>query len=171
MTEPGNDDQPAAGVTVRRLRPADWAQLRDARLAALAEAPYAFSSTLARERDFTEETWRSRTETSAIFAAWTGAVVAGMASALLAEDGRWHVVGMWVDPQFRGRGLADRLLSAACDFACAQGAAFVTLWVTEVNDRARAFYRRFGFAPTGVRALVRPDDPDHWEEELRLAVG
>jgi ribosomal protein S18 acetylase RimI-like enzyme len=40
--------------------------------------------------------------------------------------------------------------------------------VTEVNDRARAFYRRLGFAPTGVRQPVRPEEPDHWEEELAL---
>ena len=44
----------------------------------------------------------------------------------------------------------------------------MTLWVTEVNDRARAFYRKFGFQPTGTRQLVRPDEPDHWEEELAL---
>jgi ribosomal protein S18 acetylase RimI-like enzyme len=40
--------------------------------------------------------------------------------------------------------------------------------VTEVNYRARAFYRRLGFEPTGGRELVRPDEPDNWEEELRL---
>ena len=48
------------------------------------------------------------------------------------------------------------------------GAGTVTLWVTEVNDRARAFYRRLGFAPTGARQLVWPEEPDHWEEELAL---
>ena len=29
----------------------------------------------------------------------------------------------------------------------------------------RAFYGRLGFRPTGARQLVRPDEPDHWEEE------
>ncbi len=40
--------------------------------------------------------------------------------------------------------------------------------VTEVNGRARAFYRRLGFVPTGGRQLVRPDEPDLWKEELAL---
>ena len=48
------------------------------------------------------------------------------------------------------------------------GGESMTLWVTEVNDRARAFYRKFGFQPTGARQLVRPDEPDRWEEELAL---
>jgi ribosomal protein S18 acetylase RimI-like enzyme len=158
-------------AAIRQLGPADWAQLRETRLAALAEAPYAFASTLAREEGFTEETWRSRTQTSAVFAAWTGPAIAGTASVLILEDGGWHIVGMWVSPALRGGGVAHQLLAAACDYARGQGAGSITLWVTEVNERARAFYRRFGFAPTGGRQLVRPEDPDHWEEELAMALG
>lgn len=34
------------------------------------------------------------------------------------------------------------------------GARTVTLWMTDVNGRARAFYDRLGFEPTGSRAVV-----------------
>ena len=60
----------------------------------------------------------------------------------------------------------DQLVERVCEQARRAGAGVVTLWVTEVNDRARAFYRRLGFAPTGARQLVWPQEPDHWEEEL-----
>jgi len=154
---------------VRLLTADDWTELRDARLAALAEAPYAFSSTLAREQEFTEQTWRERAGSGRTFAAWDGDSVAGLATGL-PEDGHWHLVGMWVSPKARGTGIADRLVTAVCELARQSGSASVTLWVTEVNGRARAFYRRLGFVPTGGRQLVRPDEPDLWEEELALRI-
>ena len=47
-------------VVVREVIPDDWQTLRDIRLAALREAPYAFGSSYAREAPFTEEQWRGR---------------------------------------------------------------------------------------------------------------
>jgi len=158
---------------VRRLTAGDWAQLRAARLAALAEAPYAFASTLGREQDYPEELWRSRAGSGGTFGAWQGATIVGLATGLPPEAAPpaktaadWHLVGMWVAPACRGQGVADQLVDAVCEVARQSGAASVTLWVTEVNDRARAFYQRLGFAPTGGRQLVRPEEPDHFEEEL-----
>lgn len=155
---------------VRRLTAEDWMALRDARLAALAEAPYAFSSTLAREQEFTETIWRERAGSGRTFAAWDGDTIVGLATGL-PEDGQWHLVGMWVSPKVRGSGVADELVTAVCELARQSGFTSVTLWVTEVNGRARAFYRRLGFAPTGGRQLVRPDEPDNWEEELVLRIA
>jgi GNAT superfamily N-acetyltransferase len=181
-------DDCAPGFRVRLLVADDWAQLRAARLAALAEAPYAFASTLAREQSFDEELWRGRAGSGRTFAAFDGGDIVGLATGLPADyeplpaDNRrrpatddrtppWHLVGMWVAPDYRGKGAADWLVQAVCELARESGAATVTLWVTEVNARARAFYRRLGFAPTGARQPVRPDEPDHWEEELALTLG
>jgi len=160
-------------IVVRQLTAGDWAQLRAARLAALAEAPYAFASTLAREQDFADEVWRSRAGSGGTFGAWQGATIVGLATGLppdavppAGSAAAWHLVGMWVAPACRGEGVADQLVDAVCELARQSGAASVTLWVTDVNGRARAFYRRLGFAPTGGRQLVRPEEPDHFEEEL-----
>jgi ribosomal protein S18 acetylase RimI-like enzyme len=75
---------------------------------------------------------------------------------------------MWVSPALRGSGLAERLVQAVAGAARSDGATRLMLWVTDVNDRGRAFYGRLGFRPTGTRALVRPEEPDHWEEERSL---
>jgi ribosomal protein S18 acetylase RimI-like enzyme len=163
-------------VEVRRLVAADWAALREVRLAALADAPYAFSSTLNRERGFDEAAWRGRLDSNAHVGAWRPGPQVGLIGLAggfpePAEPGRdepraWHLVSMWVTPQGRGQGIADRLVAAVCELARADGAGQVALWVTEVNPRARAFYRRAGFRETGQRQLVRPDEPGHWEERM-----
>ncbi len=157
-------------MQIRLVTEDDWAQMRAARLAGLAEAPYAFASTLPREEHFTEQTWRERAARGNTFAAWDGDEIVGLATGIVHDEG-WHLVGMWVSPQVRGSGIADGLVTSVCELARQDGAASITLWVTEVNGRARAFYRRLGFAPTGNRQLVRPDEPDHWEEELTLRLS
>ena len=67
-------------------------------------------------------------------------------------------------------GLADRLIGAVAGHARDQNAPTLTLWVTDGNDRARAFYRRAGFRSTGRRQQVRPEEPGLWEEEMLLVI-
>jgi ribosomal protein S18 acetylase RimI-like enzyme len=159
-------------VEIRRLVPADWAALREVRLAGLTEAPYAFASTLDREAGFDELTWRERLSSTAHLGAersgpaaglvglvagfpeplaWSGG---GAAGAERGPAGRlvWHLASMWVSPQVRGQGVADGLVAAICALARTQGATQMALWVTDVNTRARAFYRRAGFRETGQRS-------------------
>jgi len=158
-------------VQIRQLVEDDWAALRTARLAALAEAPYAFGSTVAREEQFTEQTWRDRTRTGAIFAAWSGSEIVGLATGRPDPDDGWGLFGMWVHPDRRGGDVAGGLVAAVCEHARGAGAGEIGLWVTEVNARARAFYARLGFVPTGGRELVRPEEPDHWEVHMARQLG
>jgi ribosomal protein S18 acetylase RimI-like enzyme len=177
----------ADDVVIRRLEPADWLALKAVRLAALADAPEAFASTLAREQGYSEQRWREWLDsTAATFGAFTAAEpdsapaarIGGIAAAFVRPrpaggdgDTDWHLISMWVSPGLRGTGVASGLVDAVCAQARRSGADQVSLWVTDVNERARAFYERLGFTPTGRRQPVRPDEPDHWETELaqRLA--
>ncbi len=171
-----SDEAPSApGIRVRRLGPSDWQISRQVRLTALAEAPYAFMSTLAREQQFDEQIWRQRlgSTAAATYHAWVDGEPAGTATGKIDDPadeftvaGSWQIVGMWVDPRARGTGVADRLIDAVTAHARERGATAVTLWVTEVNARARAFYQRMGFVLTGARQPVREDQPDHWEEQM-----
>jgi hypothetical protein len=70
----------SVGVEVRQADPADWEELR---LRALADAPYAFSSTLEQEAAFPEEVWRRWAEggtASVDFIAREGGASIGMAA-------------------------------------------------------------------------------------------
>jgi ribosomal protein S18 acetylase RimI-like enzyme len=155
---------------IRRAETGDWEALRDVRLAALANAPYAFMSTLAQELDFGEQRWREWIAKSVFFLAWDGARPVGIIGAFVHDDGNWHVISMWVSPAARGTGVAGRLMDTVVGHLRAQGVPQVSLWVTDGNDRARAFYEKHGFRATGNRQPVRPQTPDEWEEEMLLTL-
>lgn len=157
------------GVQIRRMEPGEWTTVRGVRLAALADAPEAFASTLDRELGFEEATWRERIAASPWFLAWRDGEPVGLVAVVTQQPGGLHLVSMWVSPQVRGSGVADGLVAAVTAHARAAGVSTVTLWVATGNDRARGFYERMGFRPTGVRQTYqRADAPDLDEEELAL---
>src|SRR5215472_2173042 len=160
---------------ITRAGPQDWQVYRRVRFAALADAPYAFSSTLEREQGYPDDRWSQRlgSVTAATFLAWQDGEPVGAATGKVenpadehAIPGSWQLVGMWVEPRARGLGVADALVEAVAGHAASQGAEALVLWVTEINDRARRFYERMGFQPTGARQVVRPDEPDYWEQQM-----
>lgn len=61
---------------------------------------------------------------------------------------------VYLDRQCRGRGIADRLVTTAVDFAAQNGAAGVELWTDTRFTAAHRFYARLGFVFTGwTRAI------------------
>jgi GNAT superfamily N-acetyltransferase len=136
------------GYTLRTLSPDEWPTWRDIRLHALADAPDAFGSTLAREQAFGEAEWRGRLASPSVVASWDGAPVA-CGGAFRSRPGWATVVAMWVEPGHRGRGLSRRLLDVLVAWARAEGLG-VEIGVNQANPGARAAYLAYGFVPTGA---------------------
>lgn len=67
-----------------------------------------------------------------------------------APGGDAELARLYVAPAWHGRGVAGALLGAGVDAARADGAGRLRLAVYQRNVRAVAFYRRHGFAVTGV---------------------
>ena len=155
-------------VIVLRLAEDDWRQLREVRLAALAEAPTAFGSSLRREQGFDEVRWRAWARSAAMFVAVVDESPVGMAAGVAGKSGgQRKLVAMWVDPRWRGRDTALSLMRSVIDWAGAEGAERVTLWVAQGNDSARRLYERRGFRLTGVRKPL-PSNPALWIDEMAL---
>ncbi|MFJ8254515.1 GNAT family N-acetyltransferase [Streptomyces sp. NPDC094466] len=82
-----------------------------------------------------------------------------------------HLVGVFVRPEVRGTGVTDALFREAVVWAWSLSSPRVErvrLYVHEKNPRAAAFYRRFGFVPSGQRI---PAPGGRGEVELEYVLG
>ncbi|HWE56437.1 MAG TPA: GNAT family N-acetyltransferase [Acidimicrobiales bacterium] len=170
----GTTEVQAAGlVVVERVGLADLDEVRSVRFRALQDAPEAFGSTLAREHGLSEVDWHRRLTTGAWWLARQDGRVVGLVAGIHPEGTQTReLVSMWVDPTARGEGVADLLVGVVFDWARAEGAEAVTLWVVDGNRPAERLYQRVGFVPTGIR-VDRPGDPPRIENQMmvRLASG
>lgn len=91
-----------------------------------------------------------RREEREYLVALSGSQVVGFAG-LLYVVGEGHITTVAVDPDKQGGRIGTRLMLILARRAIVHGADSVTLEVRASNAPALALYRRFGFAPSGVR--------------------
>ena len=148
-------------IDLRVLTPDDWRAWRQLRLAALAEAPYAFGSRLAdwQGDGDREERWRARLNIPGSYnvVAILDGEPAGMASGVPAGEGAAELISMWVSPAARGHGVGDHLVRAVAQWARRAGAGVLRIAVVPGNENATALYRRNGFRATGELGDLMPD--------------
>jgi ribosomal-protein-alanine N-acetyltransferase len=83
---------------------------------------------------------------------------------LVAFAGLWlmadeaHITTFAVHPDWRRRGIAQRLMVALVELSLEIGAQRMTLEVRASNEAAQALYRRFGFVDVGRRPRYYTDD-------------
>lgn len=91
-------------------------------------------------------------------------------SGLMVTGDEGHVTNIAVHPDFRRRGIAARLMCATMRDAIGRGVTAVTLEVRASNAAAQELYRRFGFAPGGIRrnyySDIREDALIMWAHDV-----
>jgi len=143
------------------LTPDDWQLWRQLRLAALAEAPGAFGSTVAEWSGSgdTEPRWRTRLTSVALnLVLKAGGEPVGMVSATAPNtDEEVKLISLWIAPAGRGRGAGDEAVRQVAAWAHDQHPGHaVVLSVKTDNKRARALYERHCFVDAGPSL----DDPN-----------
>lgn len=159
------------GYTVRRVRAEEWEAVRALRLEALQDAlaPLAFLTSHEFESHHVDDFWKQRAAGASSGGAVAQYVVVaadgrwvGSATGLLEEPGgddygdqpiaqrQVHVVGVWLHPDHRGRGLIQQAIDAVVGWGREHGAERARLYVHADNPRARAAYVKAGFVPTGL---------------------
>jgi len=82
--------------------------------------------------------------------AHVGSLLVGYSGLMFVADDA-HVTTIAVDPIWQRHKIATRLMLHNVRVALQHGAKHLTLEVRVSNDAAQALYRKFGFAPAGVR--------------------
>ena len=83
----------------------------------------------------------------------------GIAPACIASANPGEIQRLYVDRDWHGKGVARVLMSASLEAIGSRGSDVAWLGVWERNERAIAFYRKFGFAPVGSHVFPVGTDP------------
>lgn len=97
------------------------------------------------------------------------AEVAGYFIAMAGVD-ELHLLNITVAPVWQGQGLGSALLAVVQQRARARGLATLWLEVRHGNQRARALYRRLGFAEVGLRRAYYPGG-EHREDAVVMTLA
>ena len=136
-------------MIIRPTTESDWATLKAIRLAALLDAPTAFGVTHASAAAYTDAQWQERASArngTEFLLAFDGEQATGMAARAVSDKQECNLIGMWVQPAYRGTPVAAALVQTLLERAVAQGHRRVVLDVSPENTRAAAFYRKLGFS-------------------------
>ena len=144
----------ADDIRVRRLLPEDAARYREIRLEGLRVSPEAFGNTFEVESARPLELFADRIRDSETLGAFVGAEILGIAGLRVnqgpKESHKGMLVGMYVRPQARNRGVGRRLVEAVIEVARTRGVELLQLAVVSDNEPARRLYARLGFVEYGI---------------------
>jgi ribosomal protein S18 acetylase RimI-like enzyme len=160
-----------SGIRIIELPLERWREYKVLRLTALQSDPLAFGSTYEETLEYPDELWQERLSGQAsliLFAERDGRLV-GTAAVLLEieEDAATaQIVGVFVEREYRGQGIARRLIEALLERVTERAEfARVLLHVTETQAAAYALYRSMGFEEVG-RLVGEHRDGDQVYDEL-----
>lgn len=149
---------------IRAFTADEWRVYKNLRLHALADAPDAFGSTLAREETRPDAEWSRRLASGAearlnlpLVAEVRGEPI-GLAWGRIdpSDPDVAALYQMWVAPSHRGSGVGQMLLEAVITWARARNSSYLDLGVTCGESPARRLYERTGFSPAGEPQPLRP---------------
>jgi RimJ/RimL family protein N-acetyltransferase len=145
-------------VTVRTLTSSDAIAFQRVRLRAIKTSPTSAWPTLDEQSAWSLEEVEAKiqtTSTQAVFGVFAGADLVGIAGLrrerLLQVQHKGLVWGVFIDPNFRGVGLAHRLLETIISYAKSEWELIqINLCVNTQNAPAMRLYESIGFVAFGI---------------------
>ena len=144
-------------MEVRRIHKGQGALLRDVRLKALAESPFAFGAKLSDEEKIplnefeVKADLQATSETSTTFLAFDKTTVVGQIGAFIDQTNNAFICAMWVSPYNRRQGIGENLITSALAWLNQLDNNKVYAWVADDNETAKSFYKSIGFISTNTQ--------------------
>ena len=153
-------------ISVRRIELGEDEIFKRIRLTALRESPSAFATTYESAVNRSADSWREQADSTAqgsdraTFIAFSDDLPIGIA-ALYRDKDRMdvgEVLQVWVAPEFRSKGVAQKILDAVFQWAGENRFRTILATITKGNERARQFYRKYGFKDLDRAAIDNAGD-------------
>lgn len=144
-------------MEVRRIQKGQGMLLRDVRLKALTESPFAFGAKLSDEeitplKEFEKKAdLHATSEVSTTFFAFDEKTVVGQIGAFIDKSDNAFICAMWVSPSDRRKGIGKKLIKAAVAWLNQLDHNEVYAWVSDENTTAKDFYKSNGFIATNTQ--------------------
>jgi ribosomal protein S18 acetylase RimI-like enzyme len=140
-------------IEVRKLRSERWREVRELRLRALKTDPAAFGSAYEEEENLPEEEWQRRMK-NAIFALSEDNKPVGTITYVFSDRVKSkhiaRIFGVYVNPDYRGRGIGKKLLEKALELIRQnKDIVKVQLFVNRKQEAAFRLYKGMGFDVVG----------------------
>jgi ribosomal protein S18 acetylase RimI-like enzyme len=162
----------AADVEVRRLATGDAPLFRDIRLEALRLAADAFASTFEAENAKPLDWFAERLGGLHVLGVFHAGTLVGIASFIVLQNVKMahkgHLVGMYVRPEARRRGVGRRLAEAIIEIARGH-VEVIQLTVVMGNEAARRLYAAVGFEEYGYEKKALKSG-DRYFDEILMAI-
>lgn len=158
-------------INIRRLNIDDANDFRTIRLSGLKHNPEMFGSTYAVESQSPLALFAERIERSVIVGAFHKNQIVGVII-FLQETGlknahKANIYGFYIEPQFRGQGIATQLLQTVLSYA-QDYVEQIMLSVVSTNDLAIQLYKKHGFQIYGTEPRAMKSEIGYQDEILMV---
>ncbi len=156
-----NSNAPEHPIQIRAAEPSDLSAFKELRLQALRDHPEAFSADYQLHERANDEFWNRYfdfNDDATIYLALDEQRLIGMTGVRLEYSPKTRhsafIWGVYVQPQWRGRRIAEALINACLEWALARGALIAKLGVATTNASAIRCYERCGFTTYGREPMA-----------------
>ncbi len=157
-------------ITIRSVTVDDVAALREIRLEALRSHPTAFTADYKAAEERSTEEWQERIQESPIYFACDKDAVVGMSGFFRSrtEATKHHgwIWGVYVQPAYRGYGIAGAMIERSLRWAREQDLKIAYIAAAATNTAAVRCYARCGFSVYGLQPKAIYHDGRYYDELL-----